>query len=190
MYQQTLGRFLSRDPLAENGMDVMTDTGFYGERLAAMRANPWYYGGNWEHPYVYARNNSVQYIDPSGLFGICVFKGSVGKLYIDCSCRDILKIWIIDEESAPASGAECGKWLDVDGYVINGQLYKVDGSTCCTIKCTKTPAGPGKGTATLTCVVNLLARCLGKKGTYPVPNGTFGGPPKEPPPGSTPPVVK
>ena len=36
MYQPTLGRFLSRDPLSENGVDVLTDTGFYSDRLAAM----------------------------------------------------------------------------------------------------------------------------------------------------------
>jgi hypothetical protein len=59
MYQPTLGRFLSRDPLSENGVDVLTDTGFYSNRLAAMSANPWFYGGNRAHPYVYARNNPV-----------------------------------------------------------------------------------------------------------------------------------
>jgi len=67
MYQPTLGRFLSRDPLSENGVDVLTDTGFYSDRLAAMSANPWYYGGNWDNPYVYARNNPLRYTDPSGL---------------------------------------------------------------------------------------------------------------------------
>jgi RHS repeat-associated protein len=67
MYQPTLGRFLSRDPLSANGVDVLTDTGFYGDRLAAMRANPWYYGGNWENPYVYAKNNPTNLVDPSGL---------------------------------------------------------------------------------------------------------------------------
>jgi hypothetical protein len=67
MYQQTLGRFQSRDPLAENGFDVMTDTGFYGERLASMRANPWYYSGNGENRYVYVINNPVNLTDPSGL---------------------------------------------------------------------------------------------------------------------------
>jgi hypothetical protein len=56
MYQPTLGRFLSRDPLSENGVEILTDTGFYADRLAAMSANPWYYGGNRENPWVYANN--------------------------------------------------------------------------------------------------------------------------------------
>ena len=67
MYQPTLGRFLSRDPLSQNGVEVLTDTGIYADRLAAMTANPRFYGGNWEHRYVYARNNPVWYTDPSGL---------------------------------------------------------------------------------------------------------------------------
>ncbi len=67
MYQPTLGRFLSRDPLSENGVDVLTDTGFHSDRLAAMSANPRHYGGNWDNPYVYAKNNPLRYVDPSGL---------------------------------------------------------------------------------------------------------------------------
>src|SRR5271165_5687827 len=77
MYQPTLGRFLSRDPLSVNGVDVLTDTGYYAGRLAAMRANPWYYGGNWENPYAYANNSPSTWVDPSGLIGI--FLGGAGQ---------------------------------------------------------------------------------------------------------------
>ena len=87
MYQQTLGRFLSRDPLAENGMDVMTDTGFYGERLAAMRANPWYYGGNGPNLYTYVDNNPVNMTDPSGL------KGVMGNDRRCIHCSDVPPVW-------------------------------------------------------------------------------------------------
>jgi hypothetical protein len=77
MFQPTLQRFLSRDPLSPDGVDVMTDIGFYSERLAAMSANPSFYGGNAEHPYKYANNNPLNVIDPSGLIGI--FLGGTGE---------------------------------------------------------------------------------------------------------------
>ena len=72
MYQPTLGRFLSRDPISTHSVDVLTDTGFYSDRLAAMSASPWYYGGNWENTYVYARNNSLRYVDPSGMVSVVI----------------------------------------------------------------------------------------------------------------------
>jgi RHS repeat-associated protein len=67
MYQPTLGRFLSRDPLSANGVDVLTDTGFHASRLAAMRGNPSYFSGTSFNAYAYAYNNPVNYSDPSGL---------------------------------------------------------------------------------------------------------------------------
>lgn len=67
MYQQTLGRFQSRDPLPANGIVVLPNMGLYEHMLAAMRARPHYYWGNWERPYTYARNNPIWYTDPSGL---------------------------------------------------------------------------------------------------------------------------
>ena len=67
MYQPTLGRFLSRDPLSKNGVDLLTDTGFYSDRLAAMHAAPSYFSGTRIHLYAYAHNNPLNYSDPSGL---------------------------------------------------------------------------------------------------------------------------
>jgi hypothetical protein len=43
MYDPTIGRFLSIDPASPNGVDIL-----------------------YEHPFVYARNNPVNLIDPSG----------------------------------------------------------------------------------------------------------------------------
>jgi hypothetical protein len=68
MYQPSLARFQSRDPLSGNGIDLLTDTGFHSNRLAAMRADAWFYGGNSEPQYAYARANPVNWSDPSGLF--------------------------------------------------------------------------------------------------------------------------
>ncbi len=107
MYQPTLGRFLSRDPLSENGVDVLTDTGFYSNRLAAMSADPWFYGGNWEHPYVYARNNPVRYTDPSGL-----------KCQIAVHCSPVVRLGI-------TLGKHCG--LNISDDQGNTSL---DGSGC------------------------------------------------------------
>jgi RHS repeat-associated protein len=121
MYQPTLGRFLSRDPLSATGVDVLTDTGFYGERLAAMLANPWYYGGNWSHAYVYAGNNPILYVDPSGL--VC------------CCC--------IESISWPKKFPEIkkiqrgGTAIDVAGHeiVIEGEVsYKTCGKNDCVLQ--------------------------------------------------------
>lgn len=75
MYQPTLARFQSRDPLSQSGIDLLTDIGFHSSRLAAMRANPWFFGGNREHPYGYARNSPINWVDPSGEQGTFVGGG-------------------------------------------------------------------------------------------------------------------
>jgi RHS repeat-associated protein len=158
-YSPTLGRWMVEDPIRYRSRD----SDLYG----------------------YLRDSAVNRVDPLGLKVCdwwCPFTGSIGYLYIDCSCKDKLKIWIIDEYAAPASEGSCGKWLKVDGFVLNGVTYKVDGSTCHKFTCTQE-------TARLDCCVNLLARCIGKTCPYPVQPGIFGGQPKEPPPGAPAPVV-
>src|SRR5262249_5049313 len=102
MYQPTLGRFLSRDPLSPDGVFAVGGAGLYAERMEAMNSNPWYYGGNWEHPYVYARNNPMLYVDPSGM----LTAKPVGGLF----------------------GVPCGKeaWIEWDFEFDNQQ----DGAPC------------------------------------------------------------
>ena len=104
MYQPALGRFLSRDPLSGNGVDVLTDTGFYSDRLAAMSANPWIYGGNWENAYAYARNNPLRYIDPSGMLTVIPLASNLNP---KCG-QDGWIQWDL----------ELGKPAPCDGYIV------------------------------------------------------------------------
>jgi hypothetical protein len=108
MYQPTLGRFLSRDPLSEHGVFAFSGAGFYAERAEEMNSDPWYYGGNWEHPYVYARNNPVLYVDPSGL-----------KVFLRCFPVYRLGIKL---------GVHCGVLV-----YCNGKAWRFDGSGADTV---------------------------------------------------------
>jgi len=172
VYSSSTGRWVSRDLINELGFKLLTgkDEAFelYEEK----------------NLYALVRNRPVNYIDALGNgLCICVFKGHIGKLTVNSNCRDVLSMWVIDEYNAPAAGATAGTTVSADGFVIGGTTYKIDGSTCVEIDC----AG---GTVTVSCCVNSIALCLGKKCPYPVAAGSFGGPPKEPMAGSTPPVVK
>lgn len=105
---------------------------------------------------------------------ICVFKFKIGRLTVDPSCRGTLRIWLIDEGAAAAlQPVVTGQTYNADGFKIGGRTWKIDGSTCVTIKCTP------QGVFAETCV-NLIALGLGKGPPRVVPAGTFGGPPKEP----------
>jgi hypothetical protein len=110
-------------------------------------------------------------------------QGNIGRLTIAANCKGKLPIWIIDEKGGPAAGAVAGTTVSADGFVLGGILHKIDGSVCVEFDCS------GSGFAMTTCV-NNIACSLGKKEPYPVPGGTFGGPPKEPPSGAYPPVAK
>jgi RHS repeat-associated protein len=53
MYQPTLGSFLSRDPLGQDGVDVLYDNNWFGAALDRMQ-------------YAYCGNNPANCVDPSG----------------------------------------------------------------------------------------------------------------------------
>src|SRR5438552_16616330 len=81
MYQPALNRFASRDPLSADGVDVIPNTGWFGERLDAMRHR---YGagpagdGNL---YLYVSNRPTGFVDPSGLQApIDTERPGVGKM--------------------------------------------------------------------------------------------------------------
>jgi RHS repeat-associated protein len=127
MYQPTLGRFLSRDPLSENGVDVLTDAGFYSDRLAAMSASPWISGGNWENPYVYVRNNPHRYVDPSGMLTV---KPLASNLNPHCGGDAWIRWDFVLAKKAPC-----------DGYLVQQIDYRCTIDNC--VNCPATsPAKP------------------------------------------------
>ena len=120
--------------------------------------------------YEYVGSNPISHSDPVGLLRLCIcrFKGRIGILKIDCSCRGKLKIWVIPEKSGQAAftPAKCGTKYKADGFKIGTKIWKIDGSTCVKIYCS------GHKVTFETCI-NCIALCLGKKATYIVPSGTF-----------------
>ena len=76
------GRFLSRDPLYERNVGIMHATGHFYGQPAATRFNLRHVIRRFEHPYVYARNNPLQYVDPSGHLSIKPLQSRLDNL--DC----------------------------------------------------------------------------------------------------------
>lgn len=196
-YSPSTGRWLSRDPVDELGFQalhaaqrvplVSTIPSIPPGRL--FKRDPFIPEFDPKRPtveeknlYAFVGNDAISFYDAVGNC-ICVFKGRTGELTIDSSCKGVLSIWVIDEHSAPAAGAVSGTTVDADGYVMDGTTYKIDGSTCVTM----TRSG---GKVTVSTCVNCVAAMLGKKAPYPVTLGSLGPHPKEPMPGSTPPVAK
>ena len=62
-YAPVIGRFLTRDPLSQEDVDVLMDTGFYARRLAVPSVNLCPYGRNWGSPYVYVTALSEKTLD-------------------------------------------------------------------------------------------------------------------------------
>jgi hypothetical protein len=67
MYQPILSRFQSRDPMSANGMDLLDDSNWFGQRLTKMRHQFGDGIANGFTDYTYARNNPLTFVDPSGL---------------------------------------------------------------------------------------------------------------------------
>jgi RHS repeat-associated protein len=166
-YTPGIGLFLSRDPIG----------------IFSAEANL----------YCYVGNRPTFQFDPSGLLAlkVCVCPPSGnGYIYIDCSCRGKLSIWVVPENGPVAFVPRCGVSIPADGFQMKGYpLQKMTGGTCISITCSG-------GGATLKCCINRVvqkyAQKRGKRCSCPftVPPGTFGGGPKEPPPGTPPtPVV-
>ena len=209
-YQPDTGRWLSRDPVDEIGFRAVNGEMLGIGRLDGVIESPpvqqsiqgqarisqkdleealreskkrgRFYLEEESNLYHFVFNNPVNSYDRLGLLCVCCFKGRTGKLTVDASCRGT-RMWVIDEHGAPASGATSGTTVSADGFVLGGSTYKIDGSTCVTLTCSD-------GGVTIETCVNLMAGIGGKGAAQVVPAGSFGGPPKEPVPGSVPPPVR
>lgn len=150
-FDPATGRWPSRDPIEERG--GLNLYGFLG-------------------------NNGIYRMD---YLGKCICTASQnGRVKIDESCRGNLRIWIVPEDPNPVDpiAPRVGVDYDADGYVINGELFRVRGGVCVTIKCAgNVPLVEACG--------NMLVACFGRGRVmppYPVSPGSLGGPPKEPDP--------
>jgi len=133
-----------------------------------------------ENVYSFLNNNSINQVDKIGLCVCCpkLTAPRTGWLTIDVSCKGE-RIWVIDENGKPAAGGVSGVKTEADGFVIDGDTYKIDGATCVTLSC-------GGSTFKIATCVNKTAELIhGSKDPYIVASGTFGGPPKEPAAGTT-----
>ena len=160
-YSPTFGRFLQMDPIQFESKDLVL--------------------------YRYVENNPITGYDPTGL---CLFGNlgegwrvgkiiwntkRIGVLKVDSSCKGVLRIWRISEESDPPSGVTCDREYSADGFALVGQLYKIPGGIVVTISC------PDKNTVIIDSSVRNplgLRNSKASKENW----GHFGGPPKEPKP--------
>ncbi|HMS57042.1 MAG TPA: RHS repeat-associated core domain-containing protein [Fimbriimonadaceae bacterium] len=107
--------------------------------------------------YDYTRNSPTIYIDPTGTFRLCYcpFRGRVGRLFVDCSCGG-LPLWVRSEHGGAWIQVRCGEWVDADGFNLGGVTFKIDGSTCITLRCSSSGIS-------IDCCINFLvslrARC-------------------------------
>ncbi len=155
-YQQTYGRWMTVDPL--------------WPRQAS---------------YEYVGSSPLAFTDRTGRCW-CAFRGSVGRVNVDCSCAGRLPIWIVTEEGHVYTAPCCNQTIEADGFIIGGKTYKIDGSVCVDIFCELDRSG--NVTWRWDACVNHLASCLGKREPYRVPSGSIGnqgeppGPPYRPHP--------
>lgn len=117
MYQPVLSRFQSLDPLSPNGVDLLDDNNWFGDRLTRMRMQ--YGDGGVMSGYAYANNNPMRYIDPSGQrafdcvkhFPITIFlERAKGKIGPNCKPEDLHKIMLqcmIDNLADATDFAKC-----------------------------------------------------------------------------------
>jgi RHS repeat-associated protein len=97
----------------------------------------------------YASAQPLSGTDPLGqMFCLCSapalpsWLGGYGILTIDCSCINLLPIWIVPGNGDPAYSAPCcGVNIDADGYELFGTLYKMGNGCCVKLSCSMTSTG-------------------------------------------------
>ncbi len=128
MYQPTLGRFLSRDPLSADGVDVISNTGWFGERLEAMRDQYRAPSSDDRDLYRYVSNNPVMFVDPSGLSA-----ENPGWVCLNKNCTNDM---IITDENGVWDRIAPGECCKADGVWRMGGQRNPSASASVCYKCT------------------------------------------------------
>ena len=158
------------------GLMLATQRWYSPNLMRWMGRDPIEYAGG-ENMYAYVNGNPIRYTDSSGLDPNCTCPPfPSGSLTIDCSCVGKPMGVIPEKPGLPfIENPKCDTNYDADGFKCAAGTIKISDMTCNVVKCEN-------GVIKIDTCINPLGEYWGALPPYNVPDGHFGGPPKEPRP--------